>query len=249
MAGHSKWAQIKRKKAVTDARRGQLWTRLLKEITVAARLGGGDPDGNPRLRTAVQEAKSSNVPNDNIDRAIKRGTGELEGVSYEEVTYEGYGPGGVAVLVETLTDNRNRTVADIRHIFSKHGGNLGENGCVAWMFQKRGLFAIDKSMMSEESFMELALELDAADISIEDEIYEIYTAPENYGAISDALELREVPLVAKELAMLPQSQVQVGADKAAQLLRLMEALEEQDDVQHVWGNFDIDSDVLAAQVS
>jgi len=249
MAGHSKWAQIKRKKAVTDARRGQLWTRLLKEITVAARLGGGDPDGNPRLRTAVQEAKSSNVPNDNIDRAIKRGTGELEGVSYEEVTYEGYGPGGVAVLVETLTDNRNRTVADIRHIFSKHGGNLGENGCVAWMFQKRGLFAIDKSMMSEESFMELALELDAADISIEEEIYEIYTAPENYGAISDALELREAPLAAKELAMLPQSQVQVGTDKAPQLLRLMEALEEQDDVQHVWGNFDIDSDVLAAQVS
>jgi YebC/PmpR family DNA-binding regulatory protein len=249
MAGHSKWAQIKRKKAVTDARRGQLWTRLLKEITVAARLGGGDADGNPRLRTAVQEAKSSNVPNDNIDRAIKRGTGELEGVSYEEATYEGYGPGGVAVLVETLTDNRNRTVADIRHIFSKYGGNLGESGCVAWMFQKRGLFAIDKTMMSEESFMELALELDAADISIEEGIYEIYTAPESYGLIREALELREVPLAAKELAMLPQSQVQVDADQAPKLLRLMEALEDQDDVQHVWANFDIDADVLAAQVS
>lgn len=249
MAGHSKWAQIKRKKAVTDARRGQLWTRLLKEITVAARLGGGDPDGNPRLRSAVQEAKSSNVPNDNIDRAIKRGTGELEGVSYEEVTYEGYGPGGVAILVETLTDNRNRTVADIRRIFSRHGGNLGENGCVAWMFHQRGLFAIDRTVMSDESFMELALELEAADISIEDDIYEIYTEPESYGAIREELEQREVPLAAKELAMLPQSQVQVGADEAPLLLRLMEALEDQDDVQNVWANFDVDSDVLAAQVS
>ncbi|MGB3563244.1 MAG: YebC/PmpR family DNA-binding transcriptional regulator, partial [Thermoanaerobaculia bacterium] len=177
MAGHSKWAQIKRKKAVTDSRRGQLWTKLLKEITVAARLGGGDPEGNARLRTAIQDAKSANVPNDNMDRAIKRGTGQLEGMSIEEATYEGYGPGGVAVLVETVTDNKNRTVSEIRHLFSKNGGNLGESGCVGWMFEKRGYFAIDNKEMSEEQFMEVALELGADDISIEDESYEIYTRP------------------------------------------------------------------------
>jgi len=248
MAGHSKWAQIKRKKAVTDARRGQLWTKLLKEVTVAARLGGGDPDGNPRLRTAVQEARSSNVPNDNIDRAIKRGTGELEGVSYEEVTYEGYGPGGVAILVEVLTDNRNRSVAEIRHLFSKSGGNLGENGCVAWMFDKKGLFAVDKTQMSEEEFMELALEIEAEDISIEEETYEIYSQPELFGALQEELEQRQVSLVARELAMLPQNQIKVEADKAPQVLRLMEALEDQEDVQHVWANFDIDADVLASQM-
>jgi YebC/PmpR family DNA-binding regulatory protein len=248
MAGHSKWSQIKRKKAVTDARRGQLWTKLLKEVTVAARLGGGDPDGNPRLRTAVQEARSSNVPNDNIDRAIKRGTGELEGVSYEEVTYEGYGPGGVAILVEVVTDNRNRSVAEIRHLFSKSGGNLGENGCVAWMFDKKGLFAVDKTQMSEEEFMELALEIEAEDISIEEETYEIYSQPELFGALQEELEQRQVSLVARELAMLPQNQIKVEADKAPQVLRLMEALEDQEDVQHVWANFDIDADVLASQM-
>jgi len=248
MAGHSKWAQIKRKKAVTDARRGQLWTKLLKEVTVAARLGGGDPDGNPRLRTAIQEAKGANVPNDNIDRAVKRGTGALEDVSYEEVTYEGYGPGGVAILVEVVTDNRNRSVAEIRHLFSKSGGNLGESGCVAWIFKKRGLFVIDNSEMSEEAFMDLALELDAADISIEDDSYEIYSHPESFAAIREELDRRQVPLAAKELAMLPQSQIEVDADKVPQLVRLMEALEDQEDVQHVWANFDIDADVLAAQL-
>jgi len=248
MAGHSKWSQIKRKKAVTDARRGQLWTKLLKEVTVAARMGGGDPDGNPRLRTAIQEAKGANCPNDNIDRAIKRGTGELEGVSYEEVTYEGYGPGGVAILVEVVTDNRNRSVAEIRHLFSKSGGNLGENGCVAWMFDKKGLFAVDKTQMSEEEFMELALEIEAEDISIEEETYEIYSQPELFGALQEELEQRQVSLVARELAMLPQNQIKVEADKAPQVLRLMEALEDQEDVQHVWANFDIDADVLASQM-
>ena len=248
MAGHSKWAQIKRKKAVTDARRGQLWTKLLKEVTVAARLGGGDPDGNPRLRTAIQEAKGANVPNDNIDRAVKRGTGALEDVSYEEVTYEGYGPGGVAILVEVVTDNRNRSVAEIRHLFSKSGGNLGESGCVAWIFKKRGLFVIDNSEMSEEAFMDLALELDATDISIEDDSYEIYSQPDSFLAIREELDRRQVPLAAKELAMLPQSQIEVDADKVPQLVRLMEALEDQEDVQHVWANFDIDADVLAAQL-
>ena len=249
MAGHSKWAQIKRKKAVTDARRGQLWTKLLKEITVAARIGGGDSAGNARLRTAIQDAKASNVPNDNIDRAIKRGTGELEGVSYDEVTYEGYGPGGVALLVEGLTDNRNRTVADLRHLFAKNGGNLGDSGCVAWMFQKRGFFAVEKNSMSEEEFMELALELDVADISIEDETYEIYSEPDEFATIREQLEKREIPLVAKELAMLPTNQVEVDAEKATTVLRLMESLEDHDDVQHVWSNLEIDASLLAEQIS
>jgi YebC/PmpR family DNA-binding regulatory protein len=248
MAGHSKWAQIKRKKAVTDARRGQLWTKLLKEVTVAARLSGGDPDGNPRLRAAIQEAKGANCPNDNIERAVKRGTGELEGVSYEEVTYEGYGPGGVAILVEVVTDNRNRSVAEIRHLFSKSGGNLGESGCVAWMFDKKGFFAIDKGQMTEEEFMELALEIDADDISIEEEAYEIYSQPEQFAAIREALEQRDVQLIAKEIAMLPQTRIEVEGDKTPQLLRLLENLEEQEDVQHVWANFDIDAEVLASQM-
>jgi len=247
MAGHSKWSQIKRKKAVTDARRGQLWTKLLKEITVAARLGGGDPNGNSRLRSAVQEAKSANVPSDNIDRAIKRGTGQLEGFTFEEISYEGYGPGGVAILVEALTDNKNRTVSEVRHLFSKSGGNLGENGCVAWMFHKRAFFAIDKQAMSEEGFMDLALELEVDDISIEEETYEIYTAPEDYGPVLDELEKRGIELVGKELAMLPQSSVELGADQAPKLLKLLEALEDNDDVQHVWSNFDIDPSVLAKQ--
>ncbi len=246
MSGHSKWAQIKRKKAVTDARRGRLWSKLLKEISVAARLSGGDPAANPRLRAAIQDAKGANVPNDNIDRAIKRGTGELQGASYEEVTYEGYGPGGVAILVQALTDNRNRTVSELRHFFSKHGGNLGENGCVAWMFEKRGYFAIDKQALGEEQFMELALELGAADFSIEEGTFEIYTLPEDYEAVRNELERRELPLVEAELAMLPQSQVKLDEKTAPRVLRLMEALEEHDDVQHVWANFDVDSEVLAA---
>jgi len=247
MAGHSKWAQIKRKKAVTDARRGQLWTKLVREITVAAKMGGGDPDGNPRLRSGIQEAKSANVPNENIDRAIKRGTGQLEGVTYEDTTYEGYGPGGVAILVEVLTDNRNRTVSELRHLFSKSGGNLGENGCVAWMFQKRGLFAIEKSAMGEDAFMELALELDATDLSIEEDTYEIYTEPEDFAAVREELARRGVELVVNQLAMLPQNFVKVDADKVPTVLRLMEAMEEHDDVQNVWANLDIDSVILASQ--
>ena len=248
MAGHSKWSQIKRKKAVTDARRGQLWTKILKEISVAARIGGGEPTGNPRLRTAIQEAKGANVPNDNIDRAIKRGTGELDGVSYDEIVYEGYGPGGVAILVQGLTDNRNRTVADLRHLFSKNGGNLGDSGCVAWMFKKQGLFAIEKSSMSDEEFMELALELDVADFAIEDDTFEIYSEPEEFAVIREQLVDREVPLASKELAMLPQNHVEVGADQAEAVLRLMEALEDHEDVQHVWANFDIDEQVLADRI-
>ena len=247
MAGHSKWAQIKRKKAVTDARRGQLWSKLLKEVSVAARMGGEDPNGNARLRTAIQDARAANVPNDNIDRAIKRGSGQLDGVTYEEVTYEGYGAGGVAVLIEAMTDNRNRTVSDVRHLFSKHGGNLGENGCVNWMFDKRGYFAIGRSALTEEAFMELALEVGAEDISIEEEVFEIYSRPEDYAAIREALDERGVELEASQLAMLPQSTIKLEADDAGNVLRLVEALEDHEDVQHVWSNFDVDEQVLAAQ--
>ncbi len=247
MAGHSKWAQIKRKKAVTDARRGQLWSKLLKEVSVAARMGGDDPSGNSRLRTAIQDAKAANVPNDNIDRAVKRGSGQLDGVVYDEVTYEGYGAGGVAVLIETLTDNRNRTVSDVRHLFSKHGGNLGENGCVNWIFDKRGYFAIGRSAMAEEAFMELALEIGAEDISIEDELFEIYSKPEDYAATREALDEHGVALEASQLAMLPQSTVQLDRDDVGKVLRLIEALEDHDDIQHVWSNFDVAEEVLAAQ--
>jgi YebC/PmpR family DNA-binding regulatory protein len=245
MAGHSKWAQIKRKKAVTDSRRGQLWTRLLKEITVAARMGGGDPDGNARLRTAIQDARASNVPNDNIDRAIKRGTGELEGVAYEEITYEGYGPGGAAILIEAVTDNKNRTVAELRHLFSKHGGSLGESGSVAWMFDSKGYFAIDKTTMAEDQFMELALSLDADDISTEEDAYEIFTSPESYIGTKESLEASEIPLVASELARIPQSYIELDSHKVETNLKLLEALEEHDDVQNVWANFNVGADALA----
>ena len=244
MAGHSKWAQIKRKKAVTDARRGKLWTKLLKEVTVAARLGGTDPDGDPRLRTAIQEARNSNVPNANIERAVKKGGGELDGSDYEEFTYEGYGPGGVAVLVETLTDNRNRTVADVRHLFSRYGGNLGETGCVAWIFSKRGLLSIDRSAIAEEALMDLAIELGADDVSAEDEGYEVLTSPDGYHAVLSGLQEQAVPLISHQLAMLPSNTVSVDADTAPKLLQLMEALEDHDDVQHVWANFEIDSELL-----
>jgi len=247
MSGHSKWATIKHKKAATDARRGKLFSKLLKEITVAARVGGGDPKGNPRLRAAILEARSNSVPNDNIERAVKKGTGELESEVYEEVNYEGYGPGGVAMLVEAATDNRNRTTGEIRHLFARNGGSLGEAGCVAWMFHRRGYFAMDKHAMDEEKFMELALELGADDVAIEDEVYEIYTPMEDFIAIQEELERRGITTVAKELAMVPQSTVDVAADKVNQVLRLMEALEDHDDVQKVWANLHIDEKVLEAQ--
>jgi YebC/PmpR family DNA-binding regulatory protein len=246
MAGHSKWAQIKRKKAVTDSRRGQLWTKLLKEVTVAARMGGGDPDGNARLRTAIQDARGSNVPNENIDRAIKRGTGELEGVAYEEITYEGYGPGGAAILIATVTDNKNRTVAELRHLFSKHGGSLSESGSVAWMFDVRGYFAIDKQELAEDAFMELALGVDAEDISTEEEAYEIFSSPESYVATKEALEKREIPLLVSELARIPQTYLELDTQKVETNLKLLEVLEEHDDVQNVWSNINLDTQALAA---
>ena len=247
MAGHSKWANIKHKKAASDAKRSKVFTRVLKEIMVAARQGGGDPGGNPRLRHAISEARSNNVPNDNIDRAIKKGTGELEGVNLEEMNYEGYGPGGVAVLLDVVTDNKNRTVGELRHLFSKHGGNLGENGCVAWMFDMRGMFLIDSTSLDEEAFMEIALELGAEDFSTEDEGYQLLTAPEDYGSTLDQIGDREdVSLVASQLARLPQNTIAVDADGAPRLLRLIEALEEHDDVQNVWSNFDIPAEVIEA---
>jgi YebC/PmpR family DNA-binding regulatory protein len=249
MAGHSKWAQIKRKKAVTDARRAQLWTKILKEISVAARLGGSDLAGNARLRVAVQEARSSNVPNDNIERAIKKGTGELEGVKYEDVTYEGYGPGGVAILIEAVTDNRNRTVAELRHLFSRNGGNLGESGCVAWMFDQRGYFTFEKDNLSEERFMEIAIELEVDDVATEEESFEMFTAPERFAEVREGLERFEVTPTTKQLARLPQNYVKAEADKVPQILSLIEALEDQEDVSNVWANFDVDEEVLAAQAS
>jgi YebC/PmpR family DNA-binding regulatory protein len=247
MAGHSKWAGIKHKKAAIDAKRARRWTKLVREVIVSARLGGGDPDFNPRLRSAILDAKADNVPNDTIDRAIKKGTGELEGESFEEVSYEGYGPSGVAVLVEAMTDNRNRTVSELRNLFSRNGGNLGETGCVAWMFDRRGCFAIEPSAMSEEELMELALDLGVEDFEV-GEAYELFTAPEAYARVREELERRGVPLAAAELAMIPQSTVELG-DSSGAVLRLMEALEDHDDVQHVWANFEVDAGVLAAQAS
>ena len=246
MSGHSKWSTIKHKKATTDLRRGKLFSKILKEITVAARLGGGDPKGNPRLRTALLEARSNSVPGDNIDRAIKKGTGELEGESYEEITYEGFGPAGVAVLVEVATDNRNRTTPEIRHLFTKHGGAMAEAGSVAWMFKRRGYFAIDPAGMTEEQLMELALELGVDDITVEEDRYEMLTAPEEFTAVQEALESRGVAVAAKELAMMPQTTVDVPPDRINQVLRLLEALEDHDDAQKVWANFNVDEKVLAA---
>ena len=246
MSGHSKWSTIKRRKASVDAKRGKVFTRLLREVTVATRLGGGDPAANPRLRAAIQECRSNNVPKDKLARAIKKGTGELGGAALEEVVYEGYGPGGVAVLVETMTDNRNRTVSEVRHLFSKHGGSLGENGCVSYMFDKRGYFLIEAEAMDEEELMELALELDVDDISIEKDGYELFTAPEAYNEIRERLAERQVPVTTGELAMIPQTLVLLSDDKLPKVLRLMAAMEDLDDVQNVWSNFDADDRALAS---
>ncbi len=246
MSGHSKWSTIKRKKGAADAKRGKIFTRLLREVTVAARIGGGDPSGNPRLRAAVQEARANNCPNDKVERAIKKGTGELEGVDLEEVAYEGYGPGGVAVLVETLTDNRNRTVSEVRHVFSKHGGSLGENGCVSYMFDQRGYLLIDPESMDEEAFMELALELDVDDVATEKSGFEIFTAPAAFAGVRAGLEEQEIPVASGELAMIPQTLVPLDGGKLPQVLRFLEAMEELDDVQNVWTNFDADEDLLAS---
>lgn len=239
MSGHSKWHSIKHKKAATDAKRGSLFTRLLKEITVAARVGGGDVEANSRLRTVVNTAKAANMPSDNIKKAIQRGTGELPGVVYEEVTYEGYGPSGVAVYCEVVTDNKNRTVAELRHVFSRYGGNLGESGSVAWIFQKKGYLVLSKSRGNEDELMEVALEAGADDFRDDGENYEIYTAPESFFTVKETLEKKSIKFESAEIAMLPQNQMKLEGKSAQSMLKLMEALEDHDDIQHVWANFDI----------
>ncbi|MBM9604422.1 YebC/PmpR family DNA-binding transcriptional regulator [Desulfopila inferna] len=246
MSGHSKWSTIKRKKGAIDAKRGKIFTRLIKEITVAARTGGGgDPDGNPRLRSAIATAKAENMPKENIARAIKKGTGEIEGEVYEEILYEGYGPGGVAVLVECMTDNRNRTVADIRHFFAKSSGNLGESGCVAWMFEKKGLIQVDKEKYSEEEIMDLALEAGADDVIEEDTEFQILTEPENFTEVRDALEEKGVEFVEAAVTMIPQNTVEITEENPARaLMKLLENLEDHDDVQNVHANFDIDESLM-----
>jgi YebC/PmpR family DNA-binding regulatory protein len=245
MSGHSKWSTIKRKKGANDAKRGKIFTRLIKEITVAARSGGGDPDGNPRLRSAMATAKAENMPKDNIARAIKKGTGEIAGEVYDEILYEGYGPGGVAVLVECLSDNRNRTAADVRHAFAKCNGNLGENGCVSYMFDKKGLIQVDKSVVSEEVLMDKALEAGADDVVEEEDEFQVLTAPEDFDSVRETLENEGVKFVEAQIAMIPQNTVDVTEENVAKnLLKLMDMLEDHEDVQNVYSNFDIDEDLL-----
>jgi YebC/PmpR family DNA-binding regulatory protein len=245
MSGHSKWSTIKRKKGAIDAKRGQIFTRLIKEITVAARSGGGDPEGNARLRAAINTAKAENMPKENIARAIKKGTGEIAGEVYEEILYEGYGPGGVAVLVDCMTDNRNRTVADIRHNFAKSGGNLGEFGCVSWMFEKKGLIQVDKSLIAEEKLMEMALEAGAEDVVEEETEYQVLTAPEDFDAVRTALEEAGLTFLEASITRIPKNMVEVTDEKNARsLMKLLENLEDHDDVQNVNANFDIDDDLM-----
>ncbi len=246
MSGHSKWSTIKHKKAAVDARRGKLFTKLIRELTSAAKVGGGDQEANPRLRTAVAAAKNANMPTDTIQRAIKKGTGELPGETYDEVTYEGYGVGGVAVLVDVLTDNRNRTVAEIRHLFAKHGGNLGENGCVAWMFDRLGLITIEVDQVEEDELLELVLEAGGDDVTVEDEVYEIRTTPEAFEAVRTVLEAQGLTCGMAEITMMPQNTVMIEGKQAEQVIRLMDALDDQDDVRNAYANFDIPDDVLAA---
>ena len=244
MSGHSKWSTIKRKKAKTDAQRGKAFTKVIKEITVAARTGGGDESANPALRQAIANAKAVNMPSANVEKAIKKGTGELPGVVYEEVTYEGYGPGGTAILLDVLTDNKNRTVAEIRHILTKNNGNLGEAGCVAWIFDKKGLITVKTDKISEDDLMEAALEAGADDMRLEDDTYEIVTQPAAFEEVKKALAEHKVDTEATELTMIPKNTVNVNEKEAEQVLRLMDLLEDHDDVNNVYSNFDIDPDVL-----
>ena len=246
MSGHSKWHSIKHKKGALDAKRGKLFTKFIKEITVAARYGGGDPDANARLRKAISDAKAGNMPNDTIDRAIRRGTGEEEGVNYEEITYEGYGPGGVALLIQSMTDNRNRTVAEIRHIFSKNGGNLGESGSVGWMFEKKGYLVVSKSAKAEEELFDVVIEAGADDMRDDEDNFEIITSPENFESVSAALKTAGIETQVAEIEMVPQNYIKLEGGDARQMLKLMEALEDHDDVQKVSANFDISEADMAA---
>src|SRR5437867_9061023 len=249
MSGHSKWHSIKHKKGALDAKRGRMFTKVIKEITIAARIGGGDPEGNPRLRKAVSDAKELNMPADNIKRAIMKGTGELEGGQLEELIYEGYGPSGVAMIVEVVTDNRNRTVSEIRHVFSKNGGNMGEAGSVSWMFKKKGYIVIEKTKADEETLMTLAIDAGADDFTSEQSGYEIITSPESFDTVVNAVNAKGIEPITAEISMIPQNYVKVEGKNAHQVVKLMEALDEHDDVQHVYANFDIEEAELAEAVS
>jgi len=244
MSGHSKWSTIKRKKGKVDAQKGKIFTKIIRVITVAARSGGGDPETNVKLKTAIQLAKENNMPNENIEKAIKRGTGEADGVSYEELLYEGYGPGGVAVLIEALTDNKNRTTPEIRKIFSKNAGNLGENGCVAWMFDKRGYFIFEKAKVNEDAIVDLALEADAEDVKSDNENIEIITPPENYEKFSNLIKEQNIDYLLSEVTLIPKTTVDMTGKKAMQMLNLMEQLEDRDDVQKVYANFNIADEIM-----
>ena len=245
MSGHSKWSTIKRKKGAADAKRGKIFTKIIKEITLAARLGGGDVEGNARLRQAILAAKAENMPKDNIEKAIKKGTGDLAGAAaYEESVYEGYGPGGVAVLVEIMTDNKNRTVSEIRHIFSKHGGNLGENGCVSWMFDKKGDIVFSKADVDEDELMEIALEAGAEDVREQENEYEVITDPDAFEAVRAAIDSAGMNYMVAEISMIPQNTIELDEHKASQMLKLMEKMEDNDDVQNVYANFDISDEIM-----
>ena len=240
MSGHSKWAQIKRKKAVVDAKRGQVFTKIIKEITVAARLGGGDEDANPRLRQAVLSAKAANMPADNVKRAVQKGTGELPGISYEDAMFEGYGPGGVAIMVEVTTDNRKRTVAELRHLITKHGGNLGETGCVAWMFNKKGLITVEKNGVNNESLLDSILTGGGDDFSDEDDVYVVESTPDQMISVREQLEADGFSVISSEIMLTPQNSMSVEGETAKRVIQLLEALDDHDDVQKVSANFDFD---------
>ena len=244
MSGHSKWASIKHKKAAVDAKRGKIFTKLIKEVTVAAKEAGGDPDANPRLRTAIANAKAQNMPSDNIEKAILRGTGQLPGTTYEEISYEGYGPKGVAIIVDVVTDNRNRSTSDLRYILSKNGGNMGEKGCVSWMFDKKGLIVVDKDKADEDELMMMALEAGAEDIESKDDSFEITTRLQDFENVKNAIEEAEIEMSLAEVSMIPQTTVKLDGNEALKLLKLMESLEEHDDVQNVYANFDIPDDII-----
>jgi YebC/PmpR family DNA-binding regulatory protein len=245
MSGHSKWSTIKHKKGAADAKRGKIFTRIIKEMTVAARMGGGDIEGNPRLRAAVAEAKANNMPKDNIDRAVKRGTGDLEGAIYEELTYEGYGPGGVAIMVETMTDNTNRTSPEIRHMFEKNGGNMGTPGSVRFQFERKGVLVVEKSAVSEDKLMEIALEAGADDLQTEDpEVFEVYTSPDAFEQVRQALEKNKIPTVEAKIGQVPSLYVKLDEQKGKQMMRLLEMLDDHDDVQNVWSNFDVPEELM-----
>lgn len=245
MSGHSKWHSIKYKKAAQDAKRGKMFTKIIRELSIAARMGGAEPDANPRLRKAISDAKAINMPSDNIKKAIMKGTGQLEGVSYEEVAYEGYGPGGIAIYVEVVSDNKNRTVSELRHIFSKNRGNIGESGCVAWMFKRKGYIVVERSKASEDDLLEIVTEAGAEDLREDGSNYEIFTPPEDYEKVVESLKNSNIEIAASNLGYIPQNYIKLEGKQAQQLLRLMEELEDHDDVQNVWANFDIDEEEIA----